>query len=381
MPKAPRRRFDTRDPESSQLIDALLERAREAHGLEPGSEAAESIREIMVTALRLAADSTPTGDLKLLTASIKELRHALRVFAPYEAQRKVAVFGSARTKADHPEWHQAYRFAERIVEEGWMVITGAGSGIMGAAQAGAGRDASFGLNIRLPFEQEANETIDGDPKLINFRYFFTRKVMFVKPSHAIALLPGGFGTHDEGFESLTLIQTGKSEIMPVVCLDVRGGSYWRDWEHYVRTHLAGPGLVSESDMSLFKVTDDVEVAVHEVLNFYSNYHSSRFVRDRLLIRLREAPGEAQLDELNVRFGDIVTRGRIEVVEPAAPEKDEAPGLPRIAFRFDRRSVGRLRQLIDQVNTWVPVSFSPPADACAHEIVAGQVPEDFDDVIW
>jgi hypothetical protein len=381
MPKAPRRRFDTRDPESSQLIDALLDRAHQTHGLELGSESAESIREIMVTALRLAADKSPTGDLKLLTASLKELRHALRVFAPYEARRKVAVFGSARTKSDHPEWQQAHRFAERIVEEGWMVITGAGSGIMGAAQAGAGRDASFGLNIRLPFEQEANETIDGDPKLINFRYFFTRKVMFVKPSHAIALLPGGFGTHDEGFESLTLIQTGKSEIMPVVCLDVPGGSYWHDWDRYVRTHLAAPGLINESDLSLFKVTDDIEVAVHEVLNFYSNYHSSRFIRDRLLIRLREAPDAAQLDALNTRFGDIVTQGRIELVGAAEPEKDEAPGLPRIALRFDRRAVGRLRELIDEVNTWVPLSFSPPADACAHEIVPGQVPEDFEDVIW
>jgi len=205
--------------------------------------------------------------------------------------------------------------------------------------------------------------------------------MFVKPSHAIALLPGGFGTHDEGFESLTLIQTGKSEIMPVVCLDVPGGSYWHDWERYVRSHLADQGLINPSDLSLFKVTDDVEVAVHEVLNFYSNYHSSRFVRDRLLMRLRQAPSAAQLDELNASFGDIVSEGRIEVVDPAGPEQDEAPGLPRIAFCFDRRAVGRLRELIDQVNTWVAATYSPPEDACAHEIVPGQVPEDFEDVIW
>ena len=381
MPKVSRRRFDTPDPESSRMIDALLERAHQTDGLELGGESAEYIREIMVTALRLAHDGTSNGDIKLLSNSIKELRHALRVFAPYEGIRKVAVFGSARTTSDHPEWQQAHLFSRRIVEEGWMVITGAGEGIMGAAQGGAGRDSSFGVNIRLPFEQQANATITGDPKLINFRYFFTRKVMFVKPSHAITLLPGGFGTHDEGFEALTLIQTGKTEMMPIVCLDAPGGSYWRDWEQYVRSHLADRALIQEADLDLFKVTDNAEEAVREVLNFYSNYHSSRFVRDQLLMRVRKAPDDEQLEDLNVRFGDIVSSGRIEVVEAAPPERDEAPGLPRISFCFDRRSVGRLRQLIDQVNTWVPVHFSPPRDACAHELVPGQVPEEFDDVIW
>ena len=381
MARARRHRFDTPDPESSRLIDDLLERAASIDGLDLEDPAAESIREIIVTALRLAAEQTPAGDLRMLNASLKELRHALRVFAPHESRRKVAVFGSARTKPDARAWKQAHAFSKRIVEEGWMVITGAGDGIMGAAQAGAGRENSFGLNIRLPFEQQANSTIHGDEKLINFRYFFTRKVMFVKPSHAIALLPGGFGTHDEGFETLTLIQTGKSEIVPLVCLDEPGGTYWQDWRDYLVEHVANRGLITEDDLSLFDVTDDVEEAVHTVINFYSNYHSSRFVRDRIMIRVWQPPDEAQLDELNDRFSDIVTEGHIEVQPPAAPERHEAPGLPRISFCFDRRRVGRLRQLIDFANSWIPAVASPPEEACAHEIVPGEMPEDFDDVIW
>jgi len=381
MSKPRRRRFDTPDAESSRLIDQLLERSAEIDGLDLEDTSVEQIREIIVTALRMATDQTPTGDLRMLNASLKELRHALRVFAPHESRRKVAVFGSARTQPDHPTWKQAHEFARRIVEAGWMVITGAGDGIMGAAQTGAGRADSFGLNIRLPFEQQANATIHGDEKLINFRYFFTRKVMFVKPSHAIALLPGGFGTHDEGFETLTLIQTGKAEIVPVICLDEPGGTYWRDWHQYLRDHVADRGLISEDDLALFDVTDDVDEAVRTALNFYSNYHSSRFVRDRILMRFRHTPTAEQLDELNAQFGDIVTDGRIEVCEPAPLELHEAPGLPRLSFTFDRRRVGRLRQLIDVANSWVSVAESPAGEACAHEIVPGEMPEDFDDVIF
>ncbi len=381
MPGARRRRFDTPDEQSSEIIDALLARSAEVDGLDLESPAAEQIRQMIVTALRLAGDQTPDGDVRLLNASLKELRHALRVFAPYEHRRKVAVFGSARTAPEHPAYRQAVAFSERITRAGWMVITGAGDGIMGAAQEGAGRDDSFGLNIRLPFEQQANETIRGDEKLINFRYFFTRKVMFVKPSHAIALMPGGFGTHDEGFETLTLIQTGKAEIVPVVCLDEPGGSYWRDWEQYVVEHLAARHLISEDDLALFDVTDDVDDAVHTVMNFYSNYHSSRFVRDRILMRVWQAPDEAQLAELNDRFADVVKEGSIEVIEAAPPERHEVPGLPRLSFCFDRRKVGRLRQLIDFANSWVSVAASSPEEACAHELVPGEVPEDFDDVIW
>ena len=364
-----RRRYDVRDPELAGRIDALMDAITRLYDVDADSDRADSLRQLVVTATRLAGDGASSGNLKLLNNALKELRHALRVFAPYAQLRKVACFGSARTTPDHPDWQQAHAFAERIVEEGWMVITGAGGGIMAAAQGGAGREASFGVNIRLPFEQRANEVIAGDEKLINFRYFFTRKVMFVKESHAIVLFPGGFGTHDEGFEALTLVQTGKSEIVPVVFVDAPGGSYWRDWQRYVESHLRGRGLISPEDLSLFLVTDDVDEAVREVLGFYSNYHSSRHVRDATLLRVRVAPDAAQLEEINREFADVVESGRIEVV-PALPEEaGEAPGFARVRLCAERRRIGRLRELIDRLNALVPENASPPREALPPEIVA------------
>ena len=284
------------------------------------------------------------------------------------------MFGSARTPQGHPDWEQAHSFAERMASDGWMVITGAGDGIMGAAQGGAGREASFGVNIRLPFEQQANEVIAGDHKLINFRYFFTRKVAFVKEAHAIALFPGGFGTHDEGFEALTLMQTGKSEIVPVVYIDAPGGSYWRDWASYVDSHLRERGLIGEHDQALFKVTDDVSVAVEEIRGFYRNYHSSRYVDDLLVIRLRQAPEAGQLEELNEEFSDIVAKGEIEVGGVLAKERGEVADLPRLTLHFDRRSVGRLRGLIDQLNALA--ALAPTArDASPHQIVPQELSDE------
>ena len=296
-----RRHYDVGAKDLAELVTHLVQETAGHYDLDPDSGRAEQIRQLVVTTLRLAQDGASTGDLKLLNNAMKELRHAFRVFSPYAGLRKVACFGSARTPPGHADWQQAHAFAEQIVENGWMVITGAGGGIMGAAQGGAGREASFGVNIRLPFEQAANQTIVGDDKLINFRYFFTRKVIFVKEAHAIVLFPGGFGTHDEGFEALTLIQTGKSEILPVVFLDAPGGSYWRDWQRYVASHLEERELISPDDMSLFKVTDDIDDAVQELLGFYRNYHSSRFVHDRLLLRVRSAPTAEQLDAINDEF--------------------------------------------------------------------------------
>jgi uncharacterized protein (TIGR00730 family) len=254
-----------------------------------------------------------------------------------------------------------------------MIITGAGDGIMGAAQGGAGRAASFGVNIRLPFEQEANPTIAGDPKLINFRYFFTRKVAFVKEAHAIALFPGGFGTHDEGFEALTLIQTGKSEILPVVFIDAPGGSYWVQWRRYLEDHLRARGLISPEDFALFRITDSVDEAVSEILHFYANYQSSRYVRDLLVIRLREAPDEGPLERLNQEFAPILKGGRIEVGPPLPEEGDEVISHPRLTLRFNRRDVGRLRQLIDRLNDLVDPRAVTPLEASPHEIVAEPLP--------
>jgi uncharacterized protein (TIGR00730 family) len=367
-----RRRYETDLPDLDQLVEDLVERAARAYGRE---DSAEFTRQIIVTALRLLRDGAEQRDVKLLNSALKELRHSFRVFAPYEKLRKVAVFGSARTRPEAPAWKQAFAFAERIAREGWMVITGAGGGIMAAAQGGAGREASFGVNIRLPFEQAANDVIAGDAKLINFRYFFTRKVMFVKESHAIALFPGGFGTHDEGFEALTLIQTGKSPIMPVVFVDEPGGSYWTEWAEWLRSHMAERGLISERDLSLFRVTDDIEVAAHEILNFYSNYHSSRYVGEKLVLRVRQAPDAEQLDALNRGFADLVYGGAIEASGPLAQEGGELPQHARLSLQFNHRDMGRLRELIDVVNGYVSASAPPPRDGTALELPEQSLPAD------
>ena len=352
------------------MIDALVERA----GIEYGApDGAGLIREMVVSALGLLRDGAPSGDLKLVNRALKELRYSSRVFAPYAHIRKVAAFGSARTTEDHPDWKQAHDFAERIVARGWMVITGAGDGIMAAAQGGAGREASFGVNIRLPFEQSTNEVIAEDRKLINFRYFFTRKVTFVKESHAIVLFPGGFGTHDEGFEALTLIQTGKSEIVPVVFLDSPGGIYWRHWRKYVESHLQERGLISADDLALFKVTDDVDEAIAEILGFYANYHSSRYARNLLVLRVRQAPSAQQMEELNRDFGDIVEGGTIESGTALPEEEGEAESHPRLLLRFNRRDIGRLRMMIDRLNSFVAEDAAAPGDASPREIVAGELP--------
>ncbi len=246
-----------------------------------------------------------------------------------------------------------------------MVITGAGDGIMGAAQRGAGRERSFGVNIRLPFEQKANATIDRDPKLINFKYFFTRKLVFVKETSAVALFPGGFGTHDEGFELLTLLQTGKTVPVPVVYVDEPGGTYWKAWRQYIQEHLLRRALISEEDINLFRVVDDPKAAADEISTFYRNYHSSRFVRDQYVIRLLSEPTDDQLAALTEEFRDITVAGEVRR-SPALPEEareEETRHLPRIAFKFNRMNYGRLRLLIDRINSWAPAgrtAEAPPA---------------------
>ena len=367
MARSRRRRYELTDPELNQLVEELIDRAQEIYGQRAG---ADLIRQVVVSALRLMRDDAPTGDLKLINSALKELRHSFSVFGPYKHVRKVAVFGSARTEPGHPDWEQAHSFAERMVTEGWMVITGAGHGIMGAAQGGAGRDSSFGVNIRLPREQDANVVIAGDPKLINFRYFFTRKVVFVKEAHAIALFPGGFGTHDEGFEALTLMQTGKGEILPVVFVDAPGGSYWSEWIGYLGSHLRGRGMIGEEDLSLFRVTDDLDTAVEEIAGFYRNYHSSRYVDELLVLRVRCGPDEEQLDALNREFSDILAGGKIEVRPVLPREAGEVDHYPRVTLRFNHINIGRLRQLIDRLNSFVGEA-PPPGEASPREIVAAE----------
>lgn len=311
----------------------------------------ELIEELIIGALRLSRHDVSVAELKLLNRVCKELRNAWRVFRPYDNRRKIAIYGSARTPEELPEAKAAASFARRMVEEGFMVITGAGEGIMGAAQEGAGRDNSFGLNIKLPFEQSANDTIEGDPKLVMFNYFFTRKLTFVKEAEAVALFPGGFGTMDEGFEVLTLLQTGKSAIFPIVMVDAPGGDYWKTWELFLRNHLLSRKLISEDDFSLFKVTDDIEEAVQEVKSFYRVFHSYRFVKDRVVFRLQRRMKETQLAKLNTDFADLVKTGTIIQTTVLPEELDETTiaHLPRLVFVAHKRNYGRYREFINAVN--------------------------------
>src|SRR5690349_1479951 len=309
------------------------------------------VGEIVANALKLLRDQTNRGDVKLIDKSFKELRYALKIFAPYRDVRKVSIFGSARTLESHGDYRQAAEFAKQMAAAGWMVVTGAGGGIMAAGHGGAGADPSFGLAIRLPFEQRTNPFIEKDKKLVNFKYFFTRKLMFVRTSHAVALFPGGFGTMDEGFEVLTLIQTGKSVPMPIVFVDAPGGRFWQAWQDYVNGHLLKQGLISPADLNLYKITDSVEEAAREVTHFYSNYHSLRYSRDEIILRLQRKPTDAQLAEISAKFGDIKPRGEFRVSGPLGVERDEPAlnELHRLVFVFNRRDHGRLRQLIDFLN--------------------------------
>ncbi|MGO9526162.1 MAG: TIGR00730 family Rossman fold protein [Verrucomicrobiia bacterium] len=315
-------------------------------------ESGDLVEDIIETALRLIDDKADRLDMKVITSTLKELRYSSKVFAPFRGRRKVTIFGSARTKPDAAEYQQAVAFGKAIVERGFMVITGGGEGIMGAAQRGAGRDNSFGLNIRLPFEQEPNIEIAGDRKLINFKYFFTRKLCFIKESDAIVLFPGGFGTHDEGFEALTLMQTGKSQPKPLVFVDRPRGNYWKTWWRFVEDQLLDEALVSKEDLALFKVTDDVEEACAEITQFYSNYHSFRYVKDATIVRVKNPVTDNLLRTLNARFADICVNGGQFRASPPLPEEENEPELKdlhRIVFPFNRTNFGRLRSLIDVIN--------------------------------
>jgi uncharacterized protein (TIGR00730 family) len=309
------------------------------------------IAEMIVTALRMGSDAVPVADLKLINRSLKELRQAAKVFAPYQGIRKVAVFGSARTGAESPEFQAAEAFSARMRDLGYMIITGGGDGIMGAAQRGAGREHSFGLNIRLPFEQRANEIIDGDPKLVLFNYFFTRKLNFLKETHAVALFPGGFGTMDEGFECLTLMQTGKARIIPIVLVDKPGGAYWKTWTEFLHRHLLEQGLVSPDDFHLFRATDNLEEAIAEILQFYKNFHSYRWVGSEMVIRLERSISDQAIEELNHDFADLLGRQPLHAGKPLRQERDEPElsRLPRLICGPHRRNFGRMRQLIDAIN--------------------------------
>ncbi len=309
------------------------------------------LAEMMITAVRTSRGAVTEGDFKMMNRSLKEMRIASEVFHPYRDCQKIAVFGSARTDPEEPEYQAAVEFSRKMRDAGFMTITGAGPGIMAAGNEGAGRSDSFGLNITLPFEASANAFISGDEKLIDFDFFFTRKLSFVKEADAVAAFPGGFGTMDEIFETLTLIQTGKAAIYPLVLVDAKGGKYWKFWQQFIVEHLSRLKLISEDDFALYKVTDDVDEAVAEVVKFYSNFHSYRYCGDRLVIRMKNKLSDAKMKSLSADFGDIVKSGNFEQCGPLADEQNEPDlaGLPRLVFRHRRRNFGRLRKLIDALN--------------------------------
>ena len=345
----------TGDPELDARLDSLLDELAVTANR-------DQVRELIISVVRLAQGKADRLDLKIASAALREMREGFEVFAPYRNVRKITMFGSARTLPTDPLYAQARDLASLLSSMGWSTVTGAGPGIMAAGLEGAGPEHAFGINIRLPFEQEANQFISSDPKLVSMKYFFTRKLLLVKESDGYAVLPGGYGTLDEAFELLTLLQTGKAEPSPVVLLEVPGGSYWQAWEHFVTEEVEARGLISPGDASLYLITDDVAEAAAELLGFYRNYQSVRWIGDRMVVRLLAQPTPGEMAALSEEFGHIFLRGAIEILPgplPSEVREDDHVDLPRIALRFNRTSYSHLRQLIDALNA-LPSAPPPPA---------------------
>ncbi len=336
--------LELKDDQAQQAIKNLIE----MFGKPSSSFEAGLVIEMIESSLKLFIENYDTGQLKLINRSLKEMRHAYRIFNKFKHSRCISIFGSARTPEDHPDYLAAKEFSTKIAQKGWMCITGAANGIMKAGLAGSQRESSFGLSIRLPFEVPTNTVIEGDPKLIVFRYFFTRKLMFLTHSDAAAVFPGGFGTLDELFEILTLIQTGKANIIPVVLVEGLKGVYWRDWKKYIDHHLLVNGWISPEDLHLFYIAKSVDDAVEHVQKFYRRFHSSRYVRDKLVMRLNEELTDRQVDELNEKFKALMAEGKIEK-GGALPEEADHLQLPRLIFRHTNRDFGILRAMIDTIN--------------------------------
>lgn len=340
------RRVD--DTDITERINALIDDI----GGDSSAFDGKLVRELVRAGLKLVPDGRNTGELKLMSAAMKEMRYAYRVFGEYPEPHKVTIFGSARTKEHDPDYESAVQFSRLMAESGWMVITGAGDGIMKAGHVGPGREASFGVAIRLPFETTANEVIKGDEKLINFRYFFTRKLMFLSQAEAVVNFPGGFGTMDETFETLTLVQTGKASMIPIVMLEHEGGDYWDRWAAFARDTLAERGMISAEDERLFHISKDPRDAVEHVLRFYRVYHSSRYVRDTLVIRLKHSLSDADVEAINDEFAPLVKSGKIELRGPL-PEEQDHLDLPRLVFEHTRYRYAMVRALIDRINECEP----------------------------
>ncbi|MDD5060595.1 MAG: TIGR00730 family Rossman fold protein, partial [Candidatus Omnitrophica bacterium] len=317
------------------------------------SENESLLKQIITTAVKLGRESNDKGDLKLVNNALKELRYSFRIFSPYRKHKKVIIFGSARSPKTSPEYKMAEEFSKKLSQKGYMIVTGGGPGVMEAGNKGSCHGNDFALNIRLPHEQKPNPYIDEKEKLINFKYFFTRKLTFVKETDATALFPGGFGTNDEGFEMLTLIQTGKSRPRPVVLMEPEGSVYWKDWKSFIQSHLVNSGFVNKEDLSIFSIQSNVDEAIKYIEDFYKVYHSIRYVSGLTVLRLNKKISEKNLKLLNLRFKDILTKGQITISSALKEEieKNEYPELLRLVMEFDLRSYGRLCELIHAINKY------------------------------
>jgi len=310
------------------------------------------LREIFTTAVKLGIESEDKGDLKLVNNTLKELRYSFKIFSPYRNVKKIIIFGSARSKKTSAEYKMAEDFARKTTDKGYMIVTGGGSGVMEAGNKGARRGKEFALNIRLPFEQKPNPYIYEKEKIINFKYFFTRKLIFIKETDATTLFPGGFGTNDEGFEALTLIQTGKSKPRPLVLMEPRGSTYWFAWKRFVNSQLVKNGFIKKEDLNIFYIAKNVNEAIKYIEDFYKVYHSIRYVSDLTVLRLNRKFSNEALKLLNKKFKSILTDGEIKFSLPLNEEvhKKEFLDLPRIVMKFNRRDYGKLYEIIHLINS-------------------------------
>lgn len=312
----------------------------------------EIVREMIIAALKAGREDEEKADLKLMNTTLKEMRFTAKIFGPYRYVKKVTVFGSARTAPDEFIYGMARDFGRRLAEAGYMVITGGGAGIMQAVNEGAGPEMSFGVNIRLPFEQRPNPVLEGNPRLITYKYFFNRKVAFIKEAHAVALFPGGFGTLDEAMETLTLVQTGKRNPIPLVLVDEPGGEYWSRWVHFFNDELLERGYIEASDFNIFKRAVSVDDAVSYIDHFYRRYHSLRYIDQHLVIRMNSPLPDRAADELIRQFSHMLLPGGS--IRPSGPfeaedDEPELKDLPRLVVDFNRKDFGELRSLIDAIN--------------------------------
>ncbi len=340
----PKSNYIVGDPQAEQMIQDLVDFC-------DNDVAPDLLREILTTVVKMGLEQKDRGDFKLTNNTLKELRHAYRVFMPYREKRKVVIFGSARTPESDPSYRMARDTAQALVDKGHMIITGAGGGVMEAANRGAGRENSFGINIKLPKEQRANLHIEGDSKLMQFKYFFTRKLMFIKESDATILFPGGFGTLDEGFENLTLFQTGKCMPRPILLAEPENSTYWESIVHLFEEELLSRGYISSIDMNLFHIVHSVAEAVQHLEDYYRYYHSLRYVNEFTVLRFTRALTPAVLDYLNHEFRDILRTGDFQASDALEVEKayNEFPDLPRLVFQFDKQHYGRLNEMILWIN--------------------------------